>query len=216
MSTNPTTGRGRALLGGGERENGFLVVGAMVALMWIVEVIDSLANHRLDQYGIVPREVSGLDGVLFSPFLHGGFGHLLSNTVPFVVLGAVIAFNGAVRVLLVTAIVGLVGGIGTWLIAPENTLTVGASGIVMGYATYLIARGVFSRRIVELVLGALVAVVWGGALLWSLVPREGVSWQAHLCGGIGGVLAAWLLTKDRREERDVRAPGRSSGPLDLV
>jgi membrane associated rhomboid family serine protease len=216
MSTNSTTGRGRALLGGGERQNGFLFVGAMVALMWIVEVIDSLADHRLDRYGIVPREVSGLDGVLFSPFLHGGFGHLLSNTVPFVILGAVIAFNGAVRVLLVTAVVGVVGGLGTWLIAPENTLTVGASGLVMGYATYLIARGVFSRRIVELVLGALVAVVWGGALLWSLVPREGVSWQAHLCGGIGGVLAAWLLTKDRRQEHDVRAPGRSAGPLDLV
>jgi membrane associated rhomboid family serine protease len=213
MSTNVTTGGRRTLRerAGDDRSAGFLLVGAFAVLMWIVEIIDSIDDHRLDQYGIVPREVSGLDGIVFSPFLHSGFGHLLSNTVPFLVLGAVIAFNGAVRVLLVTIIVGAVAGIGTWLIAPANTLTVGASGIVMGYATYLIARGVFSRRIVELVLGALVAVVWGGALLWSLVPREGVSWQAHLCGGLGGVLAAWLLTKDRREEHEVRRPGRVRG-----
>lgn len=185
------------------RADGFILVGAMVAIMWVAEVIDQLANNRLDQYGIVARQVSGLDGVLFSPFLHGSFGHLIGNTIPFLVLGAVIAFNGAMRVLAVTAIVGILGGLGTWLIAPENSITIGASGLVMGYATYLIARGVFSRRLVELALGGVVAIIWGGMVLGSLIPREGVSWQAHLCGGIAGVIAAYLLTKDRSAERDV-------------
>jgi membrane associated rhomboid family serine protease len=210
MSTN---GSGRTG-GRDERTTGFLLVGALVAVMWVSEIIDSLADHRLDQYGIVPRQVDGLDGVLFSPFLHGGFGHLVGNTIPFLVLGAIIAFNGAMRVLLVTAVVAVVGGLGTWLIAPENSVTIGASGVVMGYATYLIARGVFSRRIVELVLGGVVAVIWGGMVLGSLIPREGVSWQAHLCGGLAGVLAARLLTKPRADERDVRPVHRS--PLDAL
>jgi membrane associated rhomboid family serine protease len=202
-------GQGRAI-----PTEGFLLVGAMVAIMWISEVIDSIANHRLDQYGIVARQVSGLDGIVFSPFLHGGFGHLIGNTIPFLILGAVIAFNGAVRVALVTLIVAGLGGLGTWLIAPDNSITIGASGVVMGYATYLVARGVFSRRLVELVLGGIVAVLWGGMVLGSLIPREGVSWQAHLCGGIAGIVAARLLTKDRSDERDVRAPHRT--PVDAL
>ncbi|WP_210493987.1 rhomboid family intramembrane serine protease [Patulibacter sp. SYSU D01012] len=209
MSTSGHAGPERS-----ERANGFLLVGAMAVLMWVVEIVDSLADHRLDAYGIVPRRVDGLDGVLFSPFLHGSFGHLLGNTVPFLVLGAVIAFNGAIRVLLVTLIVGLVAGVGTWLIAPDNTITVGASGIVMGYATYLMARGLFSRKLLELLVGFAVLVVWGGALLWALVPREGVSWQAHLCGGVGGVVAAWVLTTDPRR-RGSAAPARRS-PLDAL
>lgn len=203
-SAGTTGGKGRE-----GRTDGFLLVGVLVAIMWVSETIDSLADNRLDQYGIVARQVDGLDGVLLSPFLHGGFGHLVGNTVPFLLLGAVIAFNGAARVALVTLIVGVLGGLGTWLIAPDGSVTIGASGVVMGYATYLIARGVFSRRVVELVLGGVVAVLWGGMLLGSLVPTPGVSWQGHLCGGIAGIVAARLLTKDRSDERDVRPPHRS-------
>lgn len=214
MSTIGSPGGSTDLKARDPRTDGFLLVGAMVAIMWVAEVIDTIADHKLDQYGIKAREISGLDGVVFSPFLHGGFGHLIGNTIPFLILGAVIAFNGAMRVLLVTLIVGVVGGLGTWLIAPDNSVTIGASGIVMGYATYLIARGIFSRRIVELVLGGVVAILWGGMLLGSLVPRDGVSWQAHLCGGIAGVLAARMLTKDRSDERDVRAPHRT--PVDAL
>lgn len=186
------------------RTNGLLLVAAMAALMWIVEVIDAIANQRLDQFGIVPRQISGLDGILFSPFLHSGFGHLIANTVPFLILGFVIALNGAIRVLQVTVIVGLVAGVGVWLFAASNTLTVGASGIVMGYATYLISRGIFSRRAFELLVGVVIAVVWGGMVLSSLLPENGVSWQAHLFGAIGGVLAAWLLAADRPGTADTK------------
>lgn len=181
--------------------NGLILVGAMAALMWIVEIIDAIAGQRLDSAGIVPRQVSGLDGIVFSPFLHSGFGHLISNTVPFLILGGVIALSGAVRVLKVTLIVGLIAGVGTWLFAGSGTVTVGASGIVLGYATYLIARGVFSRQPLELIVGVIVAVIWGGMVLSSLVPTDGVSWQAHLFGGIGGVVAAYVLSSDRREAR---------------
>ena len=176
---------------------GFKVIGVMVALMWGLEVIDATAGGSLDQYGIEPRDDGGLVGVVAAPFLHAGFGHLIANTVPFVVMGLVIAFKGAVRVLAVTAIVGLVSGLGTWLVAPEFTLHIGASGVVFGYATYLISRGVFNRDALELAVGLIVVLVWGTALLGGLRPEDGISWQGHLFGAIGGVVAARVLRRER-------------------
>ncbi len=178
------------------RVSGLKFVLALVAVMWVSEVLDSILNHRLDEYGIRPREVGGLDGIVFSPFLHSGFGHLAGNTVPFLALGAGIALGGLVRVVSVTAIVALVGGIGTWLIAPDNSITIGASGLVFGYATYLVARGIFERNLVHLAVAVLVAVGYGGVLLGGLLPEEGVSWQGHLFGAIGGVVAARLLAPE--------------------
>ena len=119
---------------------------ALVALMWAVEVVDVTADLQLDQYGIEAREPEGLDGIVTAPFLHVGFAHLLGNTIPFVIMGLLIAFEGARRLLAVFAIVALVSGLGTWLVAPEGSIHVGASGVVFGFATYLIARGWFNRR----------------------------------------------------------------------
>jgi membrane associated rhomboid family serine protease len=173
---------------------GFIVVAALAAAMWVVEVIDQIAGGRLDDNGIVPREIEGLDGIVWAPFLHADFQHLIGNTIPFLLLGFAIAFSGVARVILVTAIVAVVGGLGTWLIAPENTVHIGASGIVFGYAAYLIARGAFSRSARQIVLGLVVLVVWGATLLQGLVPETGISWQGHLFGAIGGVIAARVLS----------------------
>lgn len=172
-----------------------LVVVALAALMWIVEGVDEVAGGRLDRNGIEPRDVDGLDGIVWAPFLHGGWDHLIGNTIPFLLLGFAIAFSGVARVILVTAIVAVVGGLGTWLIAPENTVHIGASGIVFGYAGYLVARGVFSRSPRQIVLGVVVLAVWGATLLRGLVPETGISWQGHLFGAIGGVVAARLLER---------------------
>jgi membrane associated rhomboid family serine protease len=161
-------------------------------------------DHRLDRYGIEPRDVDGLDGIVAAPFLHVGFGHLIGNTIPFVVMGVVIAFEGPLRLVGVTAIAALVSGLGTWLIAPDDTIHLGASGVVFGYATYLIARGAFNRRFTELAIGLVVAVLWGGALLAGLEPQQGISWQGHLFGAIGGVVAARLLARRRGEPSGVR------------
>jgi membrane associated rhomboid family serine protease len=177
---------------------------ALVALMWAVEVVDVIADHRLDQYGIEAREPEGLDGIITAPFLHVGFAHLISNTIPFVIMGLLIAFEGARRLLSVFAIVALVSGLGTWLVAPEGSIHVGASGVVFGFATYLIARGWFNRRPSQIAIGVVVLVIWGGVLFAGLQPREGISWQGHLFGAIGGVVAARVLT--RRDTERVRAP----------
>jgi membrane associated rhomboid family serine protease len=172
---------------------GFALVAGMAAVMWVVEVADQIADGRLDSYGIEPRDVDGLDGVVFAPFLHAGFDHLIGNTIPFLLLGFAIALGGVARVAIVTVVVALAGGLGTWLVAPANTLHIGASGIVFGYAAYLVARGVYSRSAMQIGLGMVVLAVWGTTLLRGLVPEDGISWQGHLFGAIGGVLAARLL-----------------------
>jgi membrane associated rhomboid family serine protease len=191
-----------------------LLVG-MVAVMWVVEALNALDAQHLDTAGIRPRQISGLSGVLFAPFLHASFGHLLGNTIPFVILGGTIALTEARRLLWVTVIVGLVAGLGTWLIAPDGSTTVGASGVVLGYATYLVARGIFSRRLVQLAIGVAVGLVFGLTLLYSLIPKTGVSWQDHLFGALGGILAARGLTDGDRPGQNPRRPS-SGGRADLV
>src|SRR5215218_8113299 len=178
---------------------GVLLVLGIVALMWVLEVVDVLADHRLDEYGIEPRDEDGLAGIVAAPFLHVGFGHLAANTLPFLAMGVVIALQGVGRLLAVTAIVGLVSGLGTWLVAPASTIHLGASGIVFGYATYLISRGIFTRDALEIAIGVVVGAIWGTALLGGLLPQEGISWQGHLFGAIGGVVAARVLARRRAE-----------------
>ena len=175
------------------------MVAALAAIMWIVEIVDAVAGGTLDRYGIEPRDADGLAGILAAPFLHADFAHLAANSVPFLVMGFVIALGGALRVIAVTVIVGLISGIGTWVTGPEDSVHIGASGIVFGYATYLLTRGFFSRRLLEIAVGLGIGVIWGGALLAGIEPREGISWQGHLFGAIGGVVAARMLSPRRRE-----------------
>jgi len=189
---------------GTDRTNALLLVVAMVGLMWMLEVVDIAVDHRLDNYGIHPRDVDGLAEILAAPFLHAGFGHLISNTVPFLAMGAAIALGGLVRVALVTLIVAVVSGLGTWLIAASNSVHLGASGVVFGYASYLVARGIFSRRLSELAVGVVVVAIWGIGLLQGLLPQERISWQAHLFGAIGGLIAASVLA-GRRGAREATA-----------
>ncbi|MEA2150063.1 MAG: hypothetical protein QOD69_1893 [Solirubrobacteraceae bacterium] len=184
---------------GPDRTNALLLVLAMIAVMWITEAVDLVPGVNLDRYGIHPRDAAGLPEVASAPFLHVGFAHLISNTVPFAIMGAAIALGGLARVAVVTAVVGLVSGLGTWLIAPANTVVLGASGLVFGYATYLVSRGILSKRLVDLGVGAVVVVIWGLALAQGLLPQDHISWQAHVFGAIGGVCAASILAGRRPE-----------------
>jgi membrane associated rhomboid family serine protease len=196
---------------------GLTLLAGIVGLMWVVEGINSLDGNGLDNAGgIYPRSVDHLWAIFTSPFLHANFyPHLVDNTIPLLFMGVIIALRGAARLAVVTLIVIVIGGLGTWLIAPAGTDTIGASGIVFGYATYLLTRGVFDRSVLEILVGLVVGVVWGGALIASLVPQHGVSWQAHASGAVAGVIAAWLLTRDRANQtRATGASGPARGPLD--
>ena len=180
------------------RKQGVVVVAVLVSVMWVSEIVDTVLDGRLDRLGIEPREVDGLTGVVLAPFLHAGFGHLISNTVPLLVLGVLVALSGLARLLAVTGLVVLVSGLGTWLLAPSPSLHIGASGLVFGWAAYLVARGFFDRRVRYVLTGALVALVYGTTLLFGLLPREGISWQGHLFGAVGGLLAARVLARRSR------------------
>ena len=180
-----------------ERTGGFFVIAAMVILMWLVETIDVAAGD-LDGAGIHPRDAEGLAGIAASPFLHAGFGHLIGNSIPFLVLGLAIAVGGLVRTLAVVGIVAAIGGVGTWLTAPSNTVVIGASGLVFGFATYLVARGAYSRSPLHIAGGLIVIVIYGSTLLTGLVPTPGISWQGHLFGAVGGLVAARVLHPARR------------------
>lgn len=172
------------------------VIGIFVALLYAIELVDTGMDNSLDQEGVRPRDADGLLGIVFAPLLHGGWGHLAANTVPLLVLGFLILLSGVGHWLEVTAIVWVVGGLGTWLVAPEHTVHIGASVLVFGWLVHLILRGLFTRRGGQIVLGLVVLFLYGGAL-WGVLPSQpGISWQGHLFGAIGGALAAWL-TADR-------------------
>src|SRR3954462_14416328 len=117
-----------------DRREGLVLVAGLAAVMWVVEVVDQILGGRLDRYGIEPHDVDGLAGIVAAPFLHAGWSHLLGNTIPFLVLGAVTALPAAPRGAAVPAIVAVVGGLGTWLIAPSGPDHIGPRGVVFGYA----------------------------------------------------------------------------------
>jgi membrane associated rhomboid family serine protease len=181
-----------------------LLVGAMLAVMWVLEVIDLLPGTNFDRLGIRPRTVRGLVGIPLAPFLHSGLSHLVANTLPFVLLGAFIALGDAKRFVEVTVIVALTSGLGTWLFAAPGTIHLGASGLVFGYLTYLVTRGFFAAKPLW-ILGGLAVLAFYGGILWGLLPRPGISFTGHLFGAAGGVIAAWYV--HGREPDDADLPG---------
>jgi membrane associated rhomboid family serine protease len=168
------------------------------ALLWVLEFYDQLTGERLDQDGIVPRTESGLEGIVWAPLLHGGWAHLIGNTLPFLVLGFLALANGVGRFVLVTAIIWVLGGLGVWLTAPAGSVTIGMSGVIFGWLTYLLVRGFFARSGLQILLAVGLFLVWGGILLGVLPGQPGVSWQGHLFGALAGVLAAWVVARRRR------------------
>ncbi|MEU2390663.1 rhomboid family intramembrane serine protease [Streptomyces sp. NPDC007369] len=164
---------------------------AWVALLWVLEAVDYATGHALDQYGVVARDPDSLPGVVTGSFLHFGFDHVASNSVPLLVLGFIAALSGIRRFLAVCGIIILAEGVGTWLISPPHTMTLGASGVVFGLFGYLLIRGFVERRALGIAVSVGVAAVWGSTMLTGVLPiHEGVSWQGHLCGLAAGIATA--------------------------
>ncbi len=178
------------------KTHGQLMFG-LVGMMWVVEIVNQLFfRDALDQFGIVPRSLPGLIGIVLAPFLHSDFAHLLANTLPFLVLGWWVLLRGLEMFIEVSVIVILVSGLGVWVLAAPNTVTIGASGVVFGYLGFLLLRGFFERSWVAIFFSVLVFMAYG-SVIWGVLPLvPGVSWQGHLFGLIGGGLAARILPKD--------------------
>ena len=170
------------------------------AVLWVVQIINAGNNYGLDRFGLRPRTTDGLIGIFTSPFLHASYGQLVGNTAPFVLIGWAILLSGVRPFVIVSVIVIVVGGLATWLIAPSG-LIVGASGLIMGWVGYLLARAFFSRRLVWIAAAVLVFFFFGG-LFGGLLPSldQNVSWQGHLFGFLAGILAGWMLHPRRSKQ----------------
>ena len=171
----------------------------LVVLLWVIESVDVFVfRGALDQwFGIKPRSLFGLWGVLFAPFLHGSFSHLLANTVPLVTLGWLVMLRRTSDWLSVSIVAAICSGLGTWLIGAPFSTHIGASGVIFGYFGFLLLRGYFERSFVAIAFSLLVTFLYGGIILGTLpfFNAPNVSWEGHLFGFLGGALAAWLLSQ---------------------
>ncbi|NET32309.1 MAG: rhomboid family intramembrane serine protease [Cyanothece sp. SIO1E1] len=180
-----------------ELKSHFFILGGFAALLWGLEIVDLLLGGALNRFGIRPRSLDGLWGILWAPLLHGNFGHLMANTVPLLVLGWFVMLRETTDFFVVTLITMVVGGLGTWLLGHPNSIHIGASGLVFGYFGFLLLRGYFERSIVSMIFSAVVMFLYGG-LLWGVLPSQpGISWEGHLFGFLGGILAARLLARSK-------------------
>lgn len=170
-----------------------IVIGAWTVLLWLIELVDQVTRGALEMLGIQSWNVASLPSVFVAPLIHDDWAHLAANTLPFAALGFLVLLGGWGRALWATVVIVVVSGLFAWLLSPPHTVTIGASGLVFGWLTYLLVRAVFTRNTAQIVIAVAVLVVYG-SLLWGVLPTQpGVSWQAHLGGALGGALAARLL-----------------------
>jgi len=167
-----------------------VVLGGAVALMWIVFFATVATGGALLSLGIIPRSLIGLRGILFAPFLHGSFAHLLANSIPFAMMGWFVMLRDSRHFIPVTAAAMLGSGLVAWLLGASGSVHVGASGVIFGYLGFLMLSGWYTRSIASIMISVLVTVMWGGLVFGVLPGQMGISWQAHLGGFIGGALAA--------------------------
>jgi membrane associated rhomboid family serine protease len=161
-----------------------------LALMWAAFLVTAATGGALLWLGIVPRTTGGLRGILFAPFLHGSLAHLLANTIPFAVLGWLVMLRDARHFTTVTLVAMIASGGMAWLLGAPGSVHVGASGVIFGYLGFLMLSGWYARSPGSILLSIVVTVLWGGLAFGVMPGQAGISWQAHLGGFIGGVVAA--------------------------
>lgn len=174
-----------------------VVVSGFVGLLFVVEAVDAVLGGRFDDDGVIPRDFTEWDNLLWAPVLHAGWAHVTGNAVPLLVLGFLASSGGVRQFLQVTAVIWLVDGLGVWLVGSPGS-HIGASGLVFGFLAFLLLRGLFARSAAQIAV-ALVVFALYGAMLWGVLPGQpGISWESHLFGALGGALAAWGVARDDR------------------
>ena len=202
--------RGRWDLAPGDAESvlalarrALFVMAAVLAVIWILQIANWADHYRLTlDYGIRPRDAGSLPYVFTAPFLHFSWAHIEGNSGPLFIFGFLAAYRGIKKFIGVTIIVVLTSGLTAWLAEPVNTVGAGASGVVFGYFGYIMVRGFFDRHVIDMVIGAVMALCFAYQFT-VLLPKAGIGWQAHVGGLAGGVLAGWLF-----RERHPKAPGK--------
>jgi membrane associated rhomboid family serine protease len=200
----------------------FVIMCGVIPFLFAIELVDRGTGHQLDAAaGIRPHQLDGLDGVLFAPLLHANFNHLYGNSVPLLLTGTFVLATGGKRFLGVTAVVALCSGLGVWLTGDPHSVVIGASGVIFGYLGFLFVRGIVERSWWGIGVGLLIGLLYGTQLANVLPSDPRLSWQAHLFGLLGGVVAAILFRRRRPgppvpgTARDfTTGGGRIPGPTD--
>lgn len=187
-----------------------IVMATFGVALWVVQIVNAARGYDLNRFALLPREQRGLWGILTEPFLHASYNDMLSDTLPVLLIGWVVMLAGLRVWIGVTAVVVLVGGALTWVIAPSHELVLGCSGLIFGWLGYLVARAIFSRNLRWIVTAAMVLLIFG-ALLGQLVPvaHSHQSWQVHVAGFVAGAGIAWLLHPRSRSARGKRRRSHS-------
>ncbi|WP_297844203.1 rhomboid family intramembrane serine protease [Pseudomonas sp.] len=171
--------------------NGLRIILGLAAVMVLVQLVNSLTANSLLHFGLIPRTLYGLQGIVFAPFLHGSVRHLLSNLLPFIVLSWLVATGGVQRYVRVAMLVALLGGLMVWVIG-RPVIHVGASGVIFGLWAYLLARAWYQRSLVSFAV-ALITLLGYSGLIFGFIPVPGVSIESHLSGALAGIVVAWLM-----------------------
>jgi membrane associated rhomboid family serine protease len=182
------------------------LLGGTVGLLGVIHLVNAIGGGWLNGLGIIPRTLSGLKGILFAPFLHGSWGHLAANSVPLLILGWMVMLRRKRDFFYVSGISGLVAGVGTWIIGRngdyDNVTHIGASGVVFGLIGYLISRAVMERKFWSILAAVATLFLYGGALFGIFPTSAGVSWEGHLFGLIGGIVASYYMLKNAKKTGD--------------
>ncbi len=175
----------------------------LAGFMWLIKVLEVVLGQDWGKYGLYPKEIFGVKGIITMPFLHGSFSHLMANTVPLIVLWTFIHINyrEVARKVVIWTI--LTTGLWTWSFARPN-FHIGASGLVYGLISFVLFSGFLRRDRASLALSLLVVFLYGG-FIWGMLPQEGnnVSWEAHLSGGIAGLVFALAFHKPEPKQEDL-------------
>lgn len=171
-----------------------------VGFIWIVHIVHAITGLDMTRLGINPRHVEGLPGILTAPLIHGSWEHLFSNSVSFLMLGAVL-FWFYPRIALRSILwLYVLSGLGIWIFGQPDSFHIGASGVVYGMVSLVFWSGIFRRNVKSVVLALIVMVVYAGLFEGILPGKEGISWEGHLLGGVAGIILAWFYRKDIEED----------------
>jgi len=176
-------------------KSSFKIIIYVIISLWIILII-SYIFPSIKQFGIRPRVLIGLIGIIFSPILHNSFNHLLANSISLLVLGSIfLMFERKLSLLILINII-IIGGIGTWLIGRSNFVHIGASGVIYGIIGYLLSLGLFKKNLKAIFISIVVFILFGGAI-WGIIPVGNtiLSWESHLCGFLAGILTAGMFSK---------------------
>lgn len=172
----------------------------IILIMWVVHFVKIATDTDITHWGVYPRTISGAKGILMSPFIHGDFSHLISNTIPMFVLGLIVFLFYRKVAVVSFILIYILTGFSVWLFSSSMAYHIGASGVVYGLLSFVFWSGIFRQNIRAIVLALVVLVLYSGYFFGVLPDQEGVSWESHLFGAIVGIVISFIFKSEVEDD----------------